>query len=76
MLLEEMKKQDEAGWKWEDEQIEKYEGEVFVSKIMEPIPWHGPNSRRYNIYNNEGLDIIVNCKLIRTESGEYEVVEY
>ena len=75
-MLEEMEKQDRTWWKWEEEQLEKYEGEVFVSKIMDPIPWHSSTSRRYNIYNNEDLDIIVDVKLIKTEDGQYKIIEY
>ncbi len=75
-MLEKWEMQDQAWWKWEDEQVEKYEGEVFVSKIMDPIPWHSGNSRRYNIYNDKDLDIIIDCELIQTEDGEYKIVEY
>ena len=75
-MLEKWEMQDQAWWKWEDEQVEKYEGEIFVSKIMDPIPWHSSSSRRYNIYNNKDLDIIIDCKLVQMEDGKYKVIEY
>jgi hypothetical protein len=71
-----LEKQDKAWLEWEVEQLEKYKGEVFVSKIMDPIPWHSSTSRRYNIYNNEDLDIVVDVELIETEDNQYEVIEY
>ena len=67
-------KKFETWTKWEEEQLERYGGEVFVSNVMNPIPWHCENSRRYNIYNNEDLDITVDVEL-REKEGEYEVVE-
>ena len=72
--MENWEKQDRAWWKWEDEQVEKYEGEVFVSKTMDSIPWHSKNTRRYNIYNNDDLDTTVDVELIE-EDGEYKVIE-
>ncbi len=75
-MLEKWEKEFDAWSQWEEEQVENYEGEVFIYKVMDPIPWHSPNSRRYNIYNNDGLDIIIDCELIQVEAGEYKVVEY
>lgn len=65
---------EKTWWEWEASQVEKYEGEVVVSKTMEPIPWHGDNSRRYNIYNDIDLDIVVDVELVE-EEGEYKIVE-
>jgi hypothetical protein len=75
-MLEKWVEEFNAWTQWEDEQVEKHGGEVFISKVMDPIPWYRSNSRRYNIYNNDGLDIIIDCELIQMEDGEYKIVEY
>ena len=38
---------------WVQEMMEEVEGTVFVSCIMENVPFH-PNTKRYQVYNEEG----------------------
>ena len=78
--LEEMR--SEAWTKWEMEQLEKHDGEVFVEVEMSPIPWHGDNSRRYHIYNEnscndekfEEVNMTVDCEIIEEENS-FKIIE-
>lgn len=81
----EMKKEEEKiqTWaNWEMEQLEKYDGEVFVEVVMSPIPWHNNNSRRYNIYNQNNyndedfkeIDIIIDCEIVE-EDESFRIAE-
>jgi len=38
---------------WEQEMMEDVEGTVFVSCIMENVPFH-ENTKRFQVYNEEG----------------------
>jgi hypothetical protein len=38
---------------WEQEMMEEVEGTVFVSCIMENVPYH-PDTKRFQVYNEEG----------------------
>ena len=38
---------------WEQEMMEEVEGTVFVSCIMENVPFH-ENTKRFQVYNEEG----------------------
>ena len=38
---------------WEQEMMEDVEGTVFISCIMENVPYH-PNTKRFQVYNEEG----------------------
>lgn len=38
---------------WEQEMMEEVEGTVFISCIMENVPYH-PNTKRFQVYNEEG----------------------
>lgn len=38
---------------WEQQMMEEVEGTVFVSCIMDGVPYH-TNTKRYQVYNEEG----------------------
>lgn len=38
---------------WKQEMMEDVEGTVFISCIMENVPYH-PNTKRFQVYNEEG----------------------
>lgn len=38
---------------WKDKMMEEVEGTVFISCVMQEVPWHD-NTTRYQVYNDEG----------------------
>lgn len=38
---------------WMEQMMEEVEGTVYVSCIMDNVPYH-PDTKRFQVYNNEG----------------------
>lgn len=38
---------------WQEEMMEEVEGNVFISCVMDEVPYH-PGTKRYQVYNEEG----------------------
>lgn len=54
-FIKENKKEEEFKMtltEWKEQILEEVEGEVFISCVMEEVPWH-KNTKRFQVYNNE-----------------------
>jgi hypothetical protein len=53
---------------WKEEIMESVEGTVFISCIMNNVPWHD-NTKRFQVYNEEGtFDKLYDVELDENEN--------